>query len=37
MKSALTERNTFSTNLALFKKGTWLYVEVITGLKAYVS
>ena len=37
MKSALTERNTFSASLALFKKGTWLYVEVITGLKAYVS
>ena len=37
MKSALTEQKSFSTSLALFKKGTWLYVEVITGLKAYVS
>ena len=36
MKSALTERNSFSTSLALFKKGTWLYLEVITGLKAYL-
>ena len=37
MKSVLTERNSFSTSLALFKKGTGFYVEVITGLKAYVS
>lgn len=37
MKSVLTERHNFSTSPALFKKGTGLYVEVITLLKAYVS
>jgi len=37
VKSVLTERNSFSTIFALIKKGTGLYVEIITGLKAYVS